>query len=69
MKEDLPIISANPRTIHSVLEKIINSSRKDIVCLGKKSRLYVEKWHNPEFIVKRIKKDIYNAISNLRTKK
>ena len=24
MKEDLPIISANPRTIHSVLEKIIN---------------------------------------------
>lgn len=63
MKNDLPILNANPRTIYSVLEKILNSSRKDIFLLGKKSRSYVLKWHNPEYIAKRIKKDMISALN------
>jgi hypothetical protein len=63
MKNDLPILNANPRTIYSVLEKILNSSRKNIFLLGKKSRSYVLKWHNPEYIAKRIKKDMMSALN------
>lgn len=63
MRDQLPIINTSPKTIYSTLEKILNTPRNQILYLGKKSRTYVEKWHNPKKIAKRIKKDVVEAMS------
>jgi hypothetical protein len=63
MRDQLPIINTSPKTVYSTLEKILNTPRNQILYLGKKSRTYVEKWHNPKKIAKRIKKDAVEALS------
>jgi hypothetical protein len=62
MRMDLPIFQAEPRTIHEVLENILKMPRTDLVKMAKKSRAYVEKWHNPITIAKRIKTDMEFAL-------
>ena len=62
MRMDLPIFQAEPRTIHEVLENILKMPRTDLVKMAKKSRAYVEKWHNPITIANRIKIDMEFAL-------
>jgi len=59
---DLPLVNANPDTIQDVLERLILDSiyRNDI---GKKSRAYVEKYHDVSVVTDDLLK-IYNEISN-----
>ena len=57
MKNDLPIIRASPETLQSVLEKVFKLTDIEIINLGIKSRAFVEKWHNPETIVKSLLTD------------
>jgi hypothetical protein len=57
MKNDLPIIRASPETLQSVLEKVFKLTDIEIINLGIKSREFVEKWHNPETIVKSLLTD------------
>jgi hypothetical protein len=64
MREELPIINANPDTIYSELKKLIVKPRSELIQLGNKARLYVEKWHDPVKIASRLKKDYETAISN-----
>lgn len=57
MKDDLPIIRVCPKSLQSVLEKCLKLSDNEIIDLGIKSREYVEKWHNPQTIVKSLLTD------------
>lgn len=57
MKNDLPVIRADPRSLHSVLQEFLKLTDSEIIDLGIKSREYVEKWHNPETIVKSLLTD------------
>lgn len=56
MKEELPIINAQPTTIYNVIKNIIKD-REILNSLSEKSRVYVEKWHNPIEIAKKVIKD------------
>jgi hypothetical protein len=63
MRKDLPIINANPSTIYAELKGLIVKPREELLALGKKCRVYVEKWHDPIEIAKRLKHDYEIAIS------
>ncbi len=60
MREDLPIINANPDNIYEVLKGlIVERERFDLI--GEQSRDYVERWHDPMKIAKRLK-DVYESL-------
>ncbi|MDA0194111.1 MAG: glycosyltransferase family 1 protein [Bacteroidetes bacterium] len=61
MKEEIPIINAQPNTIYEVLKEWLTVRKGDIKKKGIESRRYVEKWHDPIKIAKSLKID-YQAI-------
>ena len=61
MRMDMPLINATPLDIESVLEKVIQMPRKELYELALRSRAYVERWHDPLIIAKRIKSDLMAA--------
>jgi glycosyltransferase involved in cell wall biosynthesis len=58
MKQELPFFKAEPETIEKVLEQILNLSRTQIFESAIASRKFVEKWHDPIKIAKKIIVDI-----------
>lgn len=68
MNKDLPLINATPDTIYSVLKEWLTVKKESLHEMGKKSREYVEKWHDPLKIAERLKAD-YEAILNTKRKK
>jgi hypothetical protein len=63
MAAELPFIRATPHNIQSVLREVLEMPRARLLELAKRSRSYVERWHNPITIAQRIKDDIVQAIS------
>lgn len=61
MKEQLPIINTTPDTIEQSLERVLLMPRWELLALGKKSRAYVERWHDPVQIAERVRADIEQA--------
>jgi glycosyltransferase involved in cell wall biosynthesis len=61
MRHDLPIISASPDTLAATLREWLTVRRAELVELGRRSRAFVERWHDPERIAERLKRD-YEAI-------
>lgn len=57
MQKDLPIIKATPETIFSVLKYYLTLGRSELKNISKRSRLYVEKWHDPQKIAFRMKQE------------
>jgi len=55
MWEELPIVSATPETIQSVLSDLLND-RSRLKTLGEHGRKYVERWHNPTRVAEQTKK-------------
>lgn len=66
MRAELPIVRAEPSSIVDVLESLITRPRSDLVALGKRSRAYVERWHDPTVIAQRIKDDIEAELAAVR---
>ena len=60
MKEELPIINANPSNIYEVLKGLIED-REKLNLIGEHSRAYVERWHDPMKIAKRMK-EVYESL-------
>jgi hypothetical protein len=63
MFAELPLIRATPDTIQSSIREILEMPRAKLLELAQRSRAYVERWHDPVNIAKRIKADIEQAIS------
>lgn len=61
MREELPIINAMPGTIYKVLKEWMTKRRNELPELGRRSRAYVEKWHDPLKIAAKLKHE-YEAI-------
>jgi hypothetical protein len=66
MRSDLPIINVTPSTIESTLRTVLEMPRERLLILAKRSRAYVEKWHDPLSIAIRIKRDLEQAMEALR---
>ncbi len=58
MRDELPIIVADQSNIFDVISQILDMPRSDLHALAKRSRKFVETWHNPLLIAERIKSDI-----------
>ncbi len=63
MAAELPFIRVTPDRIESTLRGVLEMPRPQLLELAKLSRAYVERWHNPITIAKRIKVDIEQALS------
>ncbi|MDP2683939.1 MAG: hypothetical protein Q8P20_02675 [bacterium] len=50
---DIPIINANPQTLYKKIEFFINHPQ-ELAIIGKKSRQFVERIHNPKTIAKTV---------------
>lgn len=62
MKVDLPIIQTEPCEIGEVLKSVLAMPRTDLLEIARKSRAYVEKWHNPIIVAERIRGDMEAAL-------
>jgi glycosyltransferase involved in cell wall biosynthesis len=66
MRAEIPIVSARPQTIYSVLKELLTSRRGELAELGRRGRAYVERWHDPLGIAKRIVADYEIALGRRR---
>ena len=57
MKQELPIINVNEKTLKERLRKFLTSGLNERNILGLKSRRFVENYHDPEKIALRLKSD------------
>lgn len=57
MRKELPIIRATPDSIEAVIRDVCTMSASELHSLGVKSRLFVERWHDPDEIARRILSD------------
>ncbi|AEP09352.1 glycosyltransferase family protein [Micavibrio aeruginosavorus] len=63
MRQEIPIIKADPATIYDVLKEIIASRRSELQSIGVRGRRYVEKWHDPQKIAEIMRADVMTVFS------
>lgn len=62
MKTDLPFFKTTPDDIELTIKFVLELPRKNLLEVAKKSRDFVERWHDPLKIANRIKNDIENTL-------
>lgn len=67
MRNDLPFIEVNPETICDGLRKVLRMPRQELHALGRRSRAFVERWHDPLKVAGEIK-SAYEAALHRRGK-
>jgi hypothetical protein len=65
LRAELPVISADPMTVESVLREWLTFRREELPALGARSRRYVKRWHDPRRIASELKAD-YEAAFDAR---
>jgi hypothetical protein len=68
MREELPIVHATPQSVKDVLRGVLETPRKDLVALGRRSRAFVERWHDPMRIAAHIKQEYELALAGKNRK-
>jgi len=67
MREVLPIINATPTTLYEVLREWVAVRENGLRKVGRRGRVYVERWDDPLKIAAQVKGD-YEAIMESRRK-
>ncbi|MGH9956641.1 MAG: glycosyltransferase family 1 protein [Pyrinomonadaceae bacterium] len=62
MAQELPIIRADHTSLYDTLKVWLTQRRLELPEIGDRSRAYVERWHNPMEIAKRLKADYEVAL-------
>lgn len=62
MKADLPFIQITPDTVEQTLRTVLCMPREELLQLARRSRAFVERWHDPLAIARSIKADYEKAI-------
>jgi hypothetical protein len=63
MRREIPLIHADPDTIHAVLKEWLTTRRDGLRAQGERSRAYVEHWHDPVRIAARVVADYRRKIA------
>ncbi len=66
MRRELPCIQVTADTVEQELQRVLDMPRAALVELGKRSRAYVERWHDPLKIAADIKRDYEAALQRSR---
>jgi hypothetical protein len=67
MRRDLPVVSATPGTVYAVLKSLLTARRGELADLGRRSRAYVETWHDPLRVAATLKADYETAAQGKRS--
>jgi glycosyltransferase involved in cell wall biosynthesis len=62
MQAEIPVVSADPGTIHDVLGDLITTRRAELAEIGRRGREYVERWHDPLQIARELVADYETAV-------
>lgn len=54
MRDELPVVRATVQTLETDLRNLMNLPRNELVQLGRRSRSYVERWHDPETVARHL---------------
>jgi glycosyltransferase involved in cell wall biosynthesis len=63
MRQQLPIIRAEPGTIYQVLRESLTGKRSDLAEVGARGRAFVERWHDPIKTARILQQDYLSALS------
>ncbi|HZT84223.1 MAG TPA: hypothetical protein VE984_02230 [Gaiellaceae bacterium] len=66
MRAQIPVIQAEPATIYGVLKELLTTRHRDLPELGRRSRAYVSRWHDPRRIAKELVADYEAAVAAVR---
>ena len=66
MRAELPFIRTSPDLLGDSLRNLLQMSRADILDVGRKSRCFVERWHDPIKIAHLTKLDYEAALNQIR---
>lgn len=66
MAREIPVISAEPETTYEVLRDWLGKGRQSLVEQGSRARAFVEKWHDPLTIARRMQTDYLAALARLK---
>lgn len=64
MRRDLPFIPITPETVQDTLRQALSMPRQALFDLAHRSRMFVEKWHDPLKIASEIKADYDRAFAS-----
>lgn len=62
MRDELPFIRTTARTIEHDLRTVLTMPRSEVVELARRSRAFVERWHDPRRIAAELKADYEEAL-------
>lgn len=62
MKADLPFLRLTMASVKDDLRRLMAMPREDLLALGRRSRRYVERWHDPLRIAEEIRQDYEKAL-------
>jgi hypothetical protein len=68
MRAELPVVSAQPATIYDVLKDLLTTRRGELAEIGRRGRVYVERWHDPRRIAGEIVADYRAAVERRRSR-
>jgi glycosyltransferase involved in cell wall biosynthesis len=63
MRAEIPVVSADPSTIYDVLRELLTTRRAELAEIGRRSRAYVTRWHDPRRIAKELVADYEAAVA------
>lgn len=61
MRDELPVVRATVQTLETDLRNLLNLPRNELVRLGRRSRSYVERWHDPETVARHLAPEMLQA--------
>lgn len=63
MREDLPFIRITPDSVRRCLQEVLEMPRSRLVSMARRSRAFVERWHDPMVIAADLKRDYEAALA------
>ena len=63
MRAGLPVVDATPDTIAGVLRELLTVRRAELAELGRRSRAFAERWHDPRTIAARTVEDYERSLT------
>jgi hypothetical protein len=68
MRAEIPVISAEPRTIRDVIRDLLTTRRAELDEIGRRGRDYVRKWHDPLRIASELVADYEAALARRQSR-
>jgi hypothetical protein len=62
MRHELPFIQIHPDAVREGLRKVVTMPRQELHAIGRRSRAFVERWHDPFIIAKDMKLAYQSAL-------